>query len=155
MGSCRQKLSVERKKKSKRNGTDRRSSDCLVLDHSLFFLSQTSFFFYLLPQHLPPPSSSSPSQQSHVSAEVAAARTQAFVDELRSMPVAIQTAAANEQHYEVPTPYFLSVLGPKLKYSSCVYPSPKTTLEQAEMAMLELACERADLKDGQDILEFG
>lgn len=71
------------------------------------------------------------------------------------MPVAIQTAAANEQHYEVPTKYFLSVLGPKLKYSSCVYPSAKTTLAEAEIAMLELACERAHLKDGQDILEFG
>ena len=93
--------------------------------------------------------------QSHVSAELAAARTQAFVDELRSMPVAIQTAAANEQHYEVPTPYFLAVLGPKLKYSSCIYPSAKSTLEEAEVSMLELACERADLKDGQDILEFG
>lgn len=25
----------------------------------------------------------------------------AFVDELKSMPIAIETAAANEQHYEV------------------------------------------------------
>ena len=28
-------------------------------------------------------------------------RLQAFVDELKSMPVAVQTLAANEQHYEV------------------------------------------------------
>ena len=103
----------------------------------------------------PPPSLLPPRQQSHVSAELAAARTQAFVDELRSMPVAVQTAAANEQHYEVPTPYFLAVLGPKLKYSSCVYPNAKSTLEEAEVAMLELACERAELRDGQDVLELG
>jgi len=105
--------------------------------------------FPSLPSLLPP------RQQSHVSAELAAARTQAFVDELRSMPVAVQTAAANEQHYEVPTPYFLAVLGPKLKYSSCVYPNAKSTLEEAEVAMLELACERAELRDGQDVLELG
>ena len=55
----------------------------------------------------------------------------------------------------MPTNYFLSVLGPKLKYSSCVYPHAKSTLEEAEVAMLELACERAELRDGQDILEFG
>jgi cyclopropane-fatty-acyl-phospholipid synthase len=29
------------------------------------------------------------------------ANKQAFVDELKSMPIAIETAAANEQHYEV------------------------------------------------------
>jgi len=28
-------------------------------------------------------------------------RKQAFVDELKTLPVAINTAAANEQHYEV------------------------------------------------------
>ena len=113
--------------------------------------------FLLVSLNLPFPSLSllPPRQQSHVSAELAAARTQAFVDELRSMPVAVQTAAANEQHYEVPTPYFLAVLGPKLKYSSCVYPNAKSTLEEAEVAMLELACERAELRDGQDILELG
>ena len=115
-------------------------------------LSSTPPLILLLFHHTPP---TNLFHQSHVSAELAAARTQAFVEELRSMPVAVQTAAANEQHYEVPTPYFLAVLGPKLKYSSCVYPGPKSTLEEAEVAMLELTCERADLKDGQDILVFG
>lgn len=28
---------------------------------------------------------------------------------------------ANEQHYEVPTEYYLLALGKRLKYSSCVY----------------------------------
>lgn len=32
-----------------------------------------------------------------------------------------QTAAANEQHYELPTEYFLAALGPHRKYSSCLY----------------------------------
>lgn len=51
-------------------------------------------------------------------------------------PAATQTAAANEQHYEVPTAYFLLVLGKHLKYSSCLYPGPNSSLEEAEAAML-------------------
>jgi len=82
-------------------------------------------------------------------------RKEAFVEELRSMPVAINTADANTQHYEVPTPYFLLCLGEHLKYSSCLYDRPGMSLEEAEVAMLELYCERAELQDGQDVLELG
>ena len=32
-----------------------------------------------------------------------------FVEKLRSSPVAIETALANEQHYEVPTDFFRTV----------------------------------------------
>lgn len=34
-----------------------------------------------------------------------------FVQKLRESPVAIETARANEQHYEVPTDFFRTVLG--------------------------------------------
>jgi hypothetical protein len=147
-GRCVQDARFKESEKQARRG---KIPDSLVSINSLplsTFLPPLSTF-PSLPSLLPP------HQQSHVSAELAAARTQDFVDELRSMPVAVQTAAANEQHYEVPTPYFLAVLGPKLKYSSCVYPNAKSTLEEAEVAMLELACERAELRDGQDVLELG
>jgi cyclopropane fatty-acyl-phospholipid synthase-like methyltransferase len=53
-----------------------------------------------------------------------AARTRAkaaFVEGLRRMPVAVQQADANEQHYELPTPYFQLALGEHLKYSCCLY----------------------------------
>lgn len=80
---------------------------------------------------------------------------QAFRDELAGMPVAVQTAAANEQHYELPTEYFLRVLGPHRKYSSCLFERPDASLEEAEVAMLELCCERAQLQDGQQVLELG
>ena len=59
-----------------------------------------------------------------------------FVKELKSMPVAIETDAANEQHYEVPTEYFLLCLGKHLKYSSCIYETGKESLAEAEEAML-------------------
>ncbi|GBF89484.1 cyclopropane-fatty-acyl-phospholipid synthase [Raphidocelis subcapitata] len=78
-----------------------------------------------------------------------------FAEELKVLPVAVHTAAANEQHYEVPTEYFTSVLGPNRKYSCCLYNSPRDSLEKAESNMLALYCVRAGLRDGQDILELG
>mmetsp|Transcript_5360 Transcript_5360/g.14420 ORF Transcript_5360/g.14420 Transcript_5360/m.14420 type:complete len:368 (-) Transcript_5360:83-1186(-) len=90
-----------------------------------------------------------------VSLEDQYARVSAFIKELRQMPIAISTDKANEQHYEVPTEYFLLCLGKHLKYSSCLYASPEDTLSQAEERMLDLSCTRAGLSDGQDILELG
>lgn len=151
------------------------------------------------PALLPSPARPCPPQSTASSGEEYYARLQAFVDELKSMPVAVQvrrgggegrrglegagqgrraemptagvisqliiesaparpaaaaaarpapqTAAANEQHYEVPTPYFLKVLGKHLKYSSCIYATPATTLDEAEQAMLgALRCGRAALR---------
>jgi cyclopropane-fatty-acyl-phospholipid synthase len=74
---------------------------------------------------------------------------------LKSMPVAIETQAANEQHYEVPTKFYQLVLGKHLKYSSGYWPSQHTTFDESEAAMLQLTCERAQLSDGQRILELG
>ncbi|KAK7473175.1 hypothetical protein VKT23_001274 [Stygiomarasmius scandens] len=62
---------------------------------------------------------------------------------------------ANEQHYEVSTKFILSTLGPCAKYSSCLYPTGKETLEEAEILMLESYCEKAKLRDGLDILDLG
>jgi cyclopropane-fatty-acyl-phospholipid synthase len=83
---------------------------------------------------------------------------QRFRDLLQTMnqgPVAVSTLAANEQHYEVPPAFFETVLGPRLKYSSGLWKAGTTTLAQAEEAMLALTCERAELQDGQRILELG
>ncbi len=79
----------------------------------------------------------------------------ALVEELRRSPIAIETAAANEQHYEVPTRFYQLCLGPRLKYSSCYYPTGRESLAEAEEVMLALTCERARIADGQEILELG
>jgi cyclopropane-fatty-acyl-phospholipid synthase len=79
----------------------------------------------------------------------------AFVAELDDAPIAIQTADANEQHYEVPTEFFRLVLGPRMKYSSGYWPDAATTFAESEEAMLRLTCERAELADGHNILELG
>lgn len=82
-------------------------------------------------------------------------RYQRCIDALRRSPVAIHTDAANAQHYELPASFFKACLGPRMKYSSCYYPTGAETLAQAEEAMLKLYGERAELADGQDILELG
>ena len=78
-----------------------------------------------------------------------------WVEELRRSPIAVETAAANEQHYEVKPELFRLVLGPRLKYSCCFWPDGVETLAAAEEAMLALTCERAGIEDGMEILDLG
>ncbi len=94
-------------------------------------------------------------EESRGGAEVQAERFARRIAELRESPVAIHTDAANRQHYELPPGFFEQCLGPRLKYSSCYYPTGNETLAEAEDAMLALYCERAQLADGHDILELG
>jgi len=78
-----------------------------------------------------------------------------FVRTLERSPLALTPDKANEQHYEVPPEFFELVLGPRLKYSSAHWPAGVTSLGQAEDAMLQLTCERAQIGSGQEILELG
>jgi cyclopropane-fatty-acyl-phospholipid synthase len=84
-----------------------------------------------------------------------AARLERFAAELRTQPIAVNTADSKEQHYEVPTLFYQKCLGPRLKYSSGYYTTGHETLAQAEEAMLALTCERARLANDQHILELG
>ncbi len=78
-----------------------------------------------------------------------------LIAELKQSPIAVETKAANEQHYEVPTRFYQLCLGKRLKYSSGLWAPGVTTLDDAEKAMLKLTCQRAQLADGQNILELG
>jgi len=78
-----------------------------------------------------------------------------FARAMAEMPVAIDTEAANAQHYEVPAAFFGLVLGSRRKYSACLYGPNVASLDSAEARALSKTCEHADLKDGQDILELG
>jgi cyclopropane-fatty-acyl-phospholipid synthase len=78
-----------------------------------------------------------------------------FMRKLRQKPIAEDTVAANEQHYEVPTRFFELVLGKHLKYSSGYWKDGVKDLNRSEEDMLELTCNRAGLKNGQAILECG
>jgi len=83
------------------------------------------------------------------------ARFEAFRAGINASPIAINTVDANVQHYQVPTEFYLNVLGPRLKYSSGYWPTANTTFAESEEAMLELTCQRAELQDGHKILELG
>ena len=79
----------------------------------------------------------------------------AFSSHLKESAIAVLPEKANEQHYEVPADFFELTLGPNLKYSSAYWPEGTASLSEAEEAMLRLTVQRADLADGQEILELG
>lgn len=56
---------------------------------------------------------------------------------------------------QVGTAILQACLGPRMKYSCCLYPKGTETLGQAEIEMLKLYVERAQLKDGMSILDLG
>ena len=79
----------------------------------------------------------------------------AFAAGMLSFPIAEHAASANEQHYELPAEFFALALGPRRKYSCCFYQAKSSTLAEAEEAALAATLKRAQLHDGQDILELG
>ncbi len=78
-----------------------------------------------------------------------------LIDELKASPIAVNTQEANEQHYEVPTEFYTYCLGKHLKYSSGYWNKGVTDIDISEKDMLDITCQRAELIDGQDVLELG
>jgi cyclopropane-fatty-acyl-phospholipid synthase len=84
-----------------------------------------------------------------------------FIADLKAGPIAMHMRAANEQHYELPSEFFVEVLGRHLKYSCCYFErvagggAAAEPLAQAEERMLALTAERARIADGDQILELG
>ena len=85
----------------------------------------------------------------------AAERSESFVASLSQAPLALLADKANEQHYELPPAFFAAVLGRHLKYSCGWWAEGVTDLDAAEAAALQATCERAELADGQRVLELG
>jgi cyclopropane-fatty-acyl-phospholipid synthase len=77
-----------------------------------------------------------------------------FINMMKASPLAVQTRDANEQHYEVPTDFYLYALGPNLKYS-CAYFEENESLEEAEIKMLERTLSMARIRSGDKVLELG
>ena len=80
---------------------------------------------------------------------------QNWVDEMKKSSIAYVPDKANAQHYEVPPAFFENALGTHLKYSSGYWPEGISTLDDSELAMLELSAERAEISNGDQILELG
>merc|ERR1719271_2392502 len=79
--------------------------------------------------------------------EVDQANKLAFVEELRQSPIAILTKEANEQHYEVPPELYHIWLGPRKKYSGCVYPEAAGAHLKSLAAELLPEAEERSLKE--------
>ena len=77
-----------------------------------------------------------------------------FAREMTAHPIAENTVEANAQHYELPPEFFALALGPRRKYSCCLY-GPGDDLAAAEVRALEETCRHAGIEDGQRILELG
>jgi cyclopropane-fatty-acyl-phospholipid synthase len=82
-------------------------------------------------------------------------RMSSLVRRMSTGPIAEVPEKANEQHYELPAEFMELLLGPRRKYSGCLWPERGTDLAEAEEAMLTLSCQRAQLADGMRILDLG
>jgi len=91
----------------------------------------------------------------HSTAELDRQAEQQYIETLKKSPLAVHTKEANEQHYELPPEFFSIVLGKNKKYSSAFWPENCDSLDQAETEALQTTMERAQIKDGMQILELG
>ncbi|MDX8152410.1 cyclopropane-fatty-acyl-phospholipid synthase family protein [Patulibacter brassicae] len=82
-------------------------------------------------------------------------RRQALIERMSSGPIAERPESANEQHYELPAEFLGLILGPRRKYSGCLWSDGVTDLAGAEDAMLDLTVRRAGLRDGMELLDLG
>ncbi|MDH3583972.1 MAG: cyclopropane-fatty-acyl-phospholipid synthase family protein [Phycisphaerae bacterium] len=80
---------------------------------------------------------------------------QSFIRRMDEGPIAPRPQKANDQHYELPPEFFGLVLGPHRKYSCCHWSPDTLSLGEAEQESLVITARRADLADGQEILELG
>jgi cyclopropane-fatty-acyl-phospholipid synthase len=82
-------------------------------------------------------------------------RLRALVARMSDGPIAEVPEKANEQHYALPATFLELILGPRMKYSGCLWTDGVSGLAEAEEAMLALTCERAEVRDGMRILDLG
>lgn len=80
---------------------------------------------------------------------------EAVCDALNKSSLADLPDKANQQHYGVDSRFYQKVLGSHLKYSCAYWDETTPDLDAAEKRMLDLYLERAQLQDGQSILELG
>ncbi|MEU4465807.1 cyclopropane-fatty-acyl-phospholipid synthase family protein [Streptomyces sp. NPDC024017] len=62
---------------------------------------------------------------------------------------------AISHHYDVGNDFYEIVLGPSMVYSCAYWPTPDSTLEQAQRDKLELVCRKLGLGPGRRLLDVG
>lgn len=82
-------------------------------------------------------------------------RNQSGILRDESLEIAVETTAANEQHYEVPAKFYEMVLGINRKYSCCWWDAETDNLDAAEELALARTVSNAGVQDGMQILDLG
>ncbi|KAG9451878.1 hypothetical protein H6P81_004782 [Aristolochia fimbriata] len=78
-----------------------------------------------------------------------------LVKSLRQMGIASGSDHLNSEMYDMPISFLKTTFGKLLKESGYYFKDESMTLDEAEEAILDLYCERAQLKDGQKVLDLG
>lgn len=58
-------------------------------------------------------------------------------------------------HYDLSNAFYALFLDPEMVYSGAYYPSPEATLEEAQLAKLDMICRKLQLKRGDRMLDIG
>ncbi|MEC7564995.1 MAG: cyclopropane-fatty-acyl-phospholipid synthase family protein [Planctomycetota bacterium] len=77
------------------------------------------------------------------------------ISRIESAEIAVETEAANEQHYEVPAEFYALVLGHHRKYSCGWWETDTNNLDQSEELALSRTVRNAHIEDGMSILDLG
>jgi cyclopropane-fatty-acyl-phospholipid synthase len=64
-------------------------------------------------------------------------------------------AAAIAHHYDVSNDFYRLLLGETMTYSCAYFPSPETTLDEAQVAKYDLICRKLGLRPGMRLLDVG
>ncbi|HEV2446231.1 MAG TPA: cyclopropane-fatty-acyl-phospholipid synthase family protein [Candidatus Sulfopaludibacter sp.] len=67
----------------------------------------------------------------------------------------IQAARNIRFHYDRSNEFYRLFLDPRMVYSCAYFPSPETTLEEAQAAKLDHICRKLDLRHGERFLDVG
>jgi cyclopropane-fatty-acyl-phospholipid synthase len=80
-------------------------------------------------------------------------REEAHLKGRRHSPARDRAAIAH--HYDVGNAFYRLVLGPSLTYSCAHWPTPHSTLEEAQAAKYELVCTKLGIRPGMRLLDIG
>ena len=58
-------------------------------------------------------------------------------------------------HYDLSNAFYALFLDPEMVYTCAYWPTPETTLEQAQFAKLDLVCRKLRLQSGERLLDIG
>ncbi|MFB6724386.1 class I SAM-dependent methyltransferase [Kribbella sp. NPDC056345] len=67
----------------------------------------------------------------------------------------LRDKVAIHHHYDVSNRFYELILGPSMTYTCAVYPTPDSTLEEAQYEKYDLVARKLDLKPGMRLLDVG